>query len=518
MLPRGRIDSQWRKTFEAKHPILTEEVEDNGRRQKLAADLKASGNAAFKANSMREALVLYTRALELTPSDHTLHGNSSAVQLQLGDFTAALSCAKEAIRLDVSWGKGYFRKAQALEKLERYSEASHAMEEAIRRTDGEKGKNVPMMRKVLFEYQEKAVVATHGALDRPMSITSAAGSSRAGQPQSQGNAGSVLTELLAKTICLTGLPDEHSVREFCGQFGSVLGVSMFKSWFVTFEKADAANECISMGVAALTVPGEEIVVTLQSSTKTWDATLKIISAGEAEAKQAKQLAAHSARMAVLVMDACISSEDKGEEENDEEQQQRRRRQENEEQNKNRREGEEAEAEAAATTSKHDASTDVDLLIVGAGASGVGCGVMARQFGFDPDRTLIIERGSAVGSTFEQWPEEMRFITPSFNQQAFGMMDLNSVAYDTSPAQMFHEEVRALRFCSRSLRSSSQEFSSSLDLLTDAERVLLLLVAMVLVLVVLLLLSIPQVRCTRNICASSRTSTSFLLWWRLMSLL
>ena len=218
MLPRGRIDSQWRKTFEAKHPILTEEVEDNGRRQQLAADLKASGNAAFKANSMREALVLYTRALELTPSDHTLHGNSSAVQLQLGDFTAALSCAKEAIRLDVSWGKGYFRKAQALEKLERYSEASHAMEEAIRRTDGEKGKNVPMMmRKVLLEYQEKAVVATHGALDRPMSITSAAGSSRAGQPQSQGNAGSVLTELLAKTICLTGLPDEHSVREFCGE-------------------------------------------------------------------------------------------------------------------------------------------------------------------------------------------------------------------------------------------------------------------------------------------------------------
>ena len=34
---------------------------------------------------------------------------------------------------------------------------------------------------------------------------------------------------------------------------------------------------------------------------------------------------------------------------------------------------------------------------------------------------------------------MRFITPSFNQQAFGMMDLNSVAFDSSPAQMFHEE-------------------------------------------------------------------------------
>eukprot|EP01051_Picozoa_sp_SAG22_P020392 SAG22_NODE_4106_length_1384_cov_1.414786_3_plen_97_part_01 len=34
---------------------------------------------------------------------------------------------------------------------------------------------------------------------------------------------------------------------------------------------------------------------------------------------------------------------------------------------------------------------------------------------------------------------MRFITPSFNHQAFGMMDLNSVAFDTSPGQMHHEE-------------------------------------------------------------------------------
>ena len=88
---------------------------------------------------------------------------------------------------------------------------------------------------------------------------------------------------------------------------------------------------------------------------------------------------------------------------------------------------------------HDVSTDVDLIIIGAGASGVGCGVMAKKFGIEPSRTLVIERGSAVGSTFDQWPAEMRFITPSFNQQAFGFMDLNSVAFDTSPAQLLHEQ-------------------------------------------------------------------------------
>ena len=92
------------------------------------------------------------------------------------------------------------------------------------------------------------------------------------------------------------------------------------------------------------------------------------------------------------------------------------------------------------TPVHGTSTlEVDLLIIGAGACGVGCGVMAETFGIDPSRTLIVERGSAVGSTFDQWPAEMKFITSSFNQQAFGMMDLNSVAFDTSPAQMFHTE-------------------------------------------------------------------------------
>ena len=81
----------------------------------------------------------------------------------------------------------------------------------------------------------------------------------------------------------------------------------------------------------------------------------------------------------------------------------------------------------------------DLVIVGAGASGVGCGIMAQRFGIDPARTLVLERGAAAGSTFDQWPAEMRFITPSFNQQAFGFMDLNSIAYDTSPAQLLHEQ-------------------------------------------------------------------------------
>ena len=327
------------------------------------------------------------------------------VQLQLGDFSTALSDAEETIRLDSNWPKGYYRKAQALERLGRYSEASHSMEEAIRRTDGKKAKQ-PMQQDLLI-LQEKAGVDD---LLKP--------SPTDGVDEKEENAGSILTELMAKTICLTELPDEGSVREFCGQFGTVLGATMFKSWFVTFDAVDAADNAICMGLSAA-VPGKEIVVTLQSSSKSWDATLQITAAAQVEKKRAKQLAAHLARMAVLASGPTISSEEEDEEEKQAQQSDK----------------ETGEEEAV----KRRATTDFDLLIIGAGASGVGCGVMAKKFGIDPKRTMIIERGNAVGSTFEQWPKEMRFITPSFNQQAFGMMDLNSVAYDTSPAQMFHEE-------------------------------------------------------------------------------
>jgi G3E family GTPase len=84
---------------------------------------------------------------------------------------------------------------------------------------------------------------------------------------------------------------------------------------------------------------------------------------------------------------------------------------------------------------------LDVLIVGAGASGVGMGLMlTRVFGLDPSRVLLVERGGKVGETFRRWPKEMRFISPSFNQQGWTKsFDLNSVYYGTSPAFSLHAE-------------------------------------------------------------------------------
>jgi thiol-disulfide isomerase/thioredoxin/thioredoxin reductase len=91
--------------------------------------------------------------------------------------------------------------------------------------------------------------------------------------------------------------------------------------------------------------------------------------------------------------------------------------------------------------QHNHPKPLDVVIVGAGASGVGVAIMlTRTFGLDPKRVMLIERGDSVGETFRRWPAEMRFISPSFNQQGWtASFDLNSVSYGTSPAFTLHAE-------------------------------------------------------------------------------
>jgi len=79
---------------------------------------------------------------------------------------------------------------------------------------------------------------------------------------------------------------------------------------------------------------------------------------------------------------------------------------------------------------------LDVVIVGAGAAGIGCAVVLRAVG--AQRLAVLERGR-VGQSFEQWPEGMRFITPSFTSNQFGSLDLNAVAIQTSPAFTLRSE-------------------------------------------------------------------------------
>ena len=69
------------------------------------------------------------------------------------------------------------------------------------------------------------------------------------------------------------------------------------------------------------------------------------------------------------------------------------------------------------------------VIVGAGAAGIGVARALQEVGVE---AVILER-LEIGGSFRRWPNEMRFITPSFPSNSFGTLDLNSVAIGTSPA-------------------------------------------------------------------------------------
>jgi len=76
--------------------------------------------------------------------------------------------------------------------------------------------------------------------------------------------------------------------------------------------------------------------------------------------------------------------------------------------------------------KHES---LDITIVGAGAAGVSVGAVFADLGLDS--YAILERDD-VEASFQQWPEEMRLITPSFPSNSFGCRDLNAITIDTSP--------------------------------------------------------------------------------------
>lgn len=80
--------------------------------------------------------------------------------------------------------------------------------------------------------------------------------------------------------------------------------------------------------------------------------------------------------------------------------------------------------------KTEADHVYDVLVVGMGAAGVGIGVALRHAGID--NFLTVDR-HGIGASFERWPDEMRFITPSFPTNSIGMLDINSIAIGASPA-------------------------------------------------------------------------------------
>tara|TARA_B100000424_G_scaffold12535_1_gene9282 strand:- start:392 stop:1510 length:1119 start_codon:yes stop_codon:yes gene_type:complete len=109
----------------------------------------------------------------------------------------------------------------------------------------------------------------------------------------------------------------------------------------------------------------------------------------------------------------------------------------------------------------------DVVIIGAGPAGIGMSSMLKDFGIK--KMLVVEKGK-VGQTFDMWPEEMRFITPSFTTNFWGQMDLNSIATGTSPAFTLETEHPSGKEYAKYLRTLSEHFELPIKENTEVENV------------------------------------------------
>jgi hypothetical protein len=110
--------------------VLDANPSDGAGKTKLVDELKRRGNAAYKARSMDEALMLYGAAIGHAPTNHILYGNRSMAYLMMSKAAEALKDADRAVELDPSWKKGWFRRAGALSKLGRHEESADAYDQA----------------------------------------------------------------------------------------------------------------------------------------------------------------------------------------------------------------------------------------------------------------------------------------------------------------------------------------------------------------------------------------------------
>lgn len=110
---------------------------------------------------------------------------------------------------------------------------------------------------------------------------------------------------------------------------------------------------------------------------------------------------------------------------------------------------------------------LDVIIVGAGAAGIGMGVTLKDMGVRCYRILDRHR---VGASFMQWPDEMRFISPSFTANQFGLLDLNAVTWNSSPAFTLGSEHPTGKEYASYLCALAKHYALPISTGIDVERV------------------------------------------------
>jgi len=86
--------------------------------------------------------------------------------------------------------------------------------------------------------------------------------------------------------------------------------------------------------------------------------------------------------------------------------------------------------------RSDLPAELTVAIIGAGPAGIGVARVLRDLAVPG--VAILER-KEIGASFKLWPLGMRFVTPSFPSNAFGLTDLNAIHFDSSPGHILKRE-------------------------------------------------------------------------------
>mmetsp|Transcript_43168 Transcript_43168/g.115463 ORF Transcript_43168/g.115463 Transcript_43168/m.115463 type:complete len:503 (+) Transcript_43168:66-1574(+) len=94
----------------ASTPRLEEPTEEQ---KAQSEEFKAQANKKFQENHFVDACALYTKAIELNPKNHILYANRAFSHIKLENYGTAITDAAEAINLDKTYIKGYYRRGTA---------------------------------------------------------------------------------------------------------------------------------------------------------------------------------------------------------------------------------------------------------------------------------------------------------------------------------------------------------------------------------------------------------------------
>ena len=98
-------------------------------------NLKELGNKAFMGGDFKEAIKMYSAAIQMSENQPNAiyYSNRANAHLESQSFKECIEDCDQAIQIDPNFTKSYYRKAKALWQIDRLEEASQVIATALER-------------------------------------------------------------------------------------------------------------------------------------------------------------------------------------------------------------------------------------------------------------------------------------------------------------------------------------------------------------------------------------------------